>query len=51
MSLFPKLSVTIPTVLIAPIRSPFPPTATIGLSVMCVLIVGIAVIGEFRRRR
>ena len=51
MPLFPKLTVTVLAVLITPVESPFPTTVTIGLSVICAVIVGVAMIGEFRRRR
>src|SRR5882762_9619382 len=51
MPLFPKLTVTVLAVLITPVESPFPTTVTIGLSFICAVIVGVAMIGEFRRRR
>ena len=52
MAPFPAPTLTVLAVLITSVESPFPFWPTVGLSVVCVVMVGYAVVfGEFRRNR
>ena len=52
MAPFPTPTLTVLAVLITPLESLFPSWITIGFSVVCIVMLGAAVLfGEFRRNR